>query len=194
MGNYSQLSLSLSTSATSHTTSSYEVAYASKGSGDVATYKVQINNNGSGVGSLTEAWITSTGTVIAVNTGGSNETGSQATSTLTSSAGPFLTLILQGELLNVYTSAPQVGPANQTSATFGPTTLYVTNFASRTLPAVASSCQGDYTLTTFSLQASAVSGTDLILVTHEDVRGTDMSTSGTTPVYTQLQVLSITSA
>jgi hypothetical protein len=194
MGNFSQLSLSLSTSTTSHTISSYDVASASKGSGNITTYKVQINDNSSGKSSLTEAWITSAGTVLAVNTGGSNETGSQASSTLTSSADPFLTLILQGELLEVYTSSPQVGPANQTSATFGPTTLYVTNFASRTLPAVASWCQGSYTLTTFSLQASAVTGTNIILVTHEDVRGTEMTASGTTPVYTELQVLSITSA
>lgn len=196
LGNFSGISMTLATNATSaasHSESSYSVIYASK-SGNLTTYKVEINDTVAGTSSLSQAWITSAGTIIAVNSGGANETGAKAVSTLSSSAGPFLSLIMQGQLLGVYTSSPQVRPVNQTGVMFGPTLLYITNFAAMTLPAAAISCQGDYTLTTFSLQAAVVSGTGMILVTHEDIQGTEMSASGTSPVYVVLQILSITAA
>jgi hypothetical protein len=196
LGNFSRLSMTLATSAASgasHPESSYQVVYASR-SGNLTTYKVEINDNASGTSSLTEAWITSAGTVIAVNSGGANETGAQADSALSSSAGPFLSLIMQGQLLGVYTSSPQVRPVNQTGVMLGPTLLYITNFAAMTFPAVATSCQAAFTLTTFSLQATPVYGTDLILVTHEHIEGTETSVSGTSPVYVLMQILSVTAA
>jgi hypothetical protein len=155
---------------------------------------VEINDTISGASSLTQAWLTSAGTVIAVNSGGANETGAQADSTLSSSAGPFLSLIMQGQLLGVYTSSPQVRPVNQTGVMLGPTLLYITNFAATTFPAAASSCQADFTLTTFSLQATPVYATGLILVTHEHIEGTETTASGTSPVYILLQILSVTTA
>jgi hypothetical protein len=178
-------------SGISHSESSYSVAYVST-SGGLPTYKVEINDTVSGASSLTQAWITSSGTVIAFNSGGSNETGTQASLALASSAAPFLSLIVQGQLLDLYTSSPQVQPVNQTGVMLGPTSLYVTNFAARTLPAIASTCTDDYTFTGFSLQAVAISGTDIILVTQENIQGTDVSGSVTTPVYAVLQITSLT--
>ncbi len=188
--------MTLTTSAasgSSHPESSYQVVYATK-SGNLTTYKVEINETTSGTSSLTQAWMTSAGTVIAVDSGGANETGAQADSALSSTAGPFLSLIIQGQLLEVYTSSSQVRPVNQTGVMLGPTLLYITNFAAVSFPAVATSCQADFTLTTFSLQATPVYGTDLILVTHEHIEGTETSASGTSPVYVLLQIISVTAA
>jgi hypothetical protein len=192
LGNFSQLSMTLGSSTgsgVSHSESSYSVAYAST-SGGLTTYKVEINN----AGALSEAWITSSGTVTAFNSGGSNETGAQASSALSSSAAPFLSLIVQGQLLDLYTSSPRVQPVNQTGVMLGPTSLYVTNFAARSLPALASTCTDAYTFTSFSLQAVAISGTDIILVTQENIQGTDVAGSVTTPVYAVLQINSLTQA
>ena len=169
------------------------MAYVSHLDGQT-TYKVEINDNVSGASSLSQAWMTSRGTVIAFNSGGSNETGAQAATSLSSSAAPFLSLIVQGQLLDLYTSSSQVQPVNQTGVMLGPTSLYVTNFAASTLPAVASTCTDAYTFTSFSLQAVAISGTDIILVTQENIQGTDVSGSVTTPVYAVLQITSLTQA
>jgi hypothetical protein len=169
------------------------VAYASK-SGGLTTYKVQINDNASGASSSTQAWITSSGTVIAFDSGGSNVTGTQADSALSSSAAPFLSLIAQGQLLELYTSSPQVQPVNQTGVMLGPTPLYVTNFAASSLPVVISTCTDVFTFTGFSLQAVAISGTDIILVTQENIQGTDVSGSVTNPIYAVLQITSLTQA
>jgi hypothetical protein len=169
------------------------VVYASK-SGNLTTYKVEFNNTVSGTSSVSLAWLTSAGTVIAFNAGGGNETGAQAGSAFASSAGPFLSLIAQGQLLDTYTTSPQVRPVSQQPLMFGPTSLYVTNFAAMSLPALASTCQADYSFTTFSLQATPVYGTNLILVTQENLQGTETSASGTSPYYVALQVLSVTEA
>ena len=196
LGNFSQISLTLGSHAgagISHSESSYSVAYASHLDGQT-TYKVDIDDNVSGASSLTQAWITSSGDVIAFNSGGGNETGTQASSALSSSAAPFLSLIVQGQLLNLYTSSPQVQPVNQTGVMLGPTSLYVTNFAATSLPAFASTCTDAYTFASFSLQAVAISGTDIILVTQENIQGTDVSGSVTTPVYAVLQITSLTQA
>jgi trimeric autotransporter adhesin len=192
LGNFSQLSMTLGSSSgsgISHSESSYSVAYAST-SGGLTTYKVEINASGA----LSQAWITSSGTVIAFSSGGGNETGAQASTALSSSAAPFLSLIVQGQLLDLYTSSPQVQPVNQTGVMLGPTSLYVTNFAARSLPALASTCTDAYTFTSFSLQAVAISGTDIILVTQENIQGTDVAGSVTTPVYAVLQINSLTQA
>jgi hypothetical protein len=196
LGNFSKVSITLATSAASqgsHAVSSYSVVYASL-SGGLTTYKVGFNDTVSGASSLSQAWLTSAGSVIAVDSGGSNQTGAQAESAFSASAGPFLSLITEGRLLDLYTSSPQVRPVSQQPLMFGPTSLYVTNFAALSLPAAVSTCDAAYTFTTFSLQATPVYGTDLILVTQENIQGTVTSGSGTSPYYVVLQVLSVTEA
>jgi hypothetical protein len=173
------------------TNSSYSVVYASA-VGNLTTYKVQFREVTSISSSLSTAWIRSDGTVLAFDAGTGNETGPQATGALASSAEPFIALIVQGELLGLYTLSPQVQPANQTSVTFGSTQVYVTNFGTRALPATISTCEAEYTLTTFSLQAATVPGSNLILITSENIRGTSVSGSTTTQLFADLQLVSVT--
>jgi hypothetical protein len=196
LGNFTRISVSLATSATSeasHPVSSYVVLYASH-SGDLTTYKVQLNDTVSGTTTISLAWITSAGTVVAVDSSGNNQTGAPAESAFSTDAGPFLSLINEGRLLDLYTSSPQVRPVSQQPLMFGQASLYVTNFAAISLPAAASTCDAAYSFTTFSLQATPVYGTDLILVTQENIQGTVTSGSGTSPYYVVLQVLSVTEA
>ncbi len=196
LGNFSRLSVSLATSAASeasHPVSSYSVVYAST-SGNLTTYNVEFNDTASGTTTISLAWLTSAGTVVAVDSGGINQTGAQAVSAFSSNAGPFLSLITEGRLLDLYTSSPQVRPVSQQPLMLGPTSLYVTNFAAISLPASASTCDAAYSFTTFSLQATPVYGTDLILVTQENIQGSVTSGSASSAYYVALQVLSVTEA
>ena len=182
-----------SSSGIVQTNSSYTVLHAST-AGDLTTYRVQIREVTSTSSSLSTAWIRSDGTVLAFDAGTGNETGSRATSDLASSAEPFIALIVQGELLDLYTLSPQVQPVNQTSITLGSTQVYVTNFGTRAMPVTISTCGAEYALTTFSLQAATVPGANLILITSENIRGTSVSGSTTTQLFADLRVVSVTPA
>jgi hypothetical protein len=171
-------------------TDTYNLMYAPSVGTD--TYKLAFVVSGEGFTESTTAWILTNGTVLAVDSGGQNSTGTTADDNLLPDSAPFV-------LVTAYDVAPSsILPASgtvatgQTSLTLGSVTMTVTNYRAETLPLVYSDCFGDtFTYNTFIVQAGTVPQTSFLLLTYLDLQGTQASsgTSQSDSIY--LQVTSI---
>jgi hypothetical protein len=175
-------------------TASYNVIYAS-GSGASRVYKVAVNETGSSGSSSSitaetaTVWLRANGSVIATEYAGANLTGMEATLGASLFYG-FVTQLPTYNNIQEYTSSTYVHKVNTTSATFGPTTMTVTNYAANSLPETVTTCSGTVTLQSFALQTGAVPGTSLSLLTKESLTATS---NGSTDTFV-LRLLSVTKA
>ena len=96
--------------------------------------------------------------------------------------------------ISSYTSSSSFHVVNQSSATFGPTTMDVTNYAARSLPATVSTCSGVVTLTDYAFQTGTMAGTSFPLVTSETFQGSVQSASATQSLDLELRLLSVAKA
>lgn len=167
-------------------TSSYSVIYKS-----ATTYKVNVTWT---MGPPFIAWVRTDGTLVAVYFMGQNMTGSQAASIFSGAMGPFAYQISFVNQLNIYTSTLYFHATSQGTATFGPTTMSVTNYAANSLPETFSACGTTFSLTEFSLQVGNVPSGSLQLVTYVHENGTLQSSSGSQSVEVTMRLISVTLA
>jgi hypothetical protein len=176
----------------SNSTASYTVIYKT-----ATTYKVNITYSATTPPAPTEkftAWVGTDGTVIAVMYSGLNMTGSMATSFFSGTVAPFMMEESFTSQQNVYTFSQYFHVTSQGTATFGPTTMTVTNYAANSLPLTFSECGTTATLTEYSLQLGSVPSSSVQLLTLMHLNGTFQTSSGSSSVNFTVRLLSLTLA
>lgn len=164
-------------------TSSFIVIYRSS-----TTYKINVTSPM--IGSFT-AWVNQDGTVAAVYSNGQNMTGSQANNIFAPAMGPFAFGIAFREEMSIYTSSPYVHLASQGTATFGPTTMSVANYAPNSLPLTFTECGISVSLSEFSLQVGSLPAASLQMETFVHEKGTVQDSSGTQSVDVTFKLISV---
>ena len=195
--------MSVNLDSAGNQTASYHVIYhPTAGS---TTYKVAITerNNASSPTMSGTIWMKTDGTIIAVESGGQNLTGSQASqleSTLTFPIG--FTAYRASILLPLYQGSGAIHVINQSSIVVGGTTVAVTNYGANYLPFTAGVCTNGFTqfITSFVFQTGQVSGASFVITPFLSIMGTEtlygnQGNSGSTfNIHEYVQITSITKA
>ena len=169
---------------------SYTVLYSS-----ATTYKVNMTLTEDGYPSVNfTAWVLTNGTAFAVDLSGQNMTGQQAADNY-----PLLALGFSEEM-GVASQAisgaysPYLHETTSGTATFGPTTMNVVNYAAASLPFTVSACGETETFTAYSLQiGSATSGSQPILTDFTNALSSE-GPLGAASEYVTIQLVSVTLA
>jgi len=172
--------------------SSYRVLAATS-SGGVTTYKVAVNSTVAGTPLATTVWIKSDGTVIAVEEAGMNITGSTASSLFMGTLVAFTIEQASIAQISAYTGS-HFKQSGTTTATFGPTTMTVTNYEATSLPITYTYCGTTLSLSAFALQFGTVPGTNYTLVTQLTLKGTEQTSSGSQSLDFSLTLVPVTKA
>jgi hypothetical protein len=140
------------------------------------------------------AWVRTNGTAIAVDFSGQNMTGSQANDFYKA-----LMLAFSGEIgiTNELTSgalSPYLHQTTKGTATFGPTTMNVVNYAANSLPFTASGCGENQTITAYSLQTGSVPSSSQPLLTFLNMDVSFQGPLGSGSIDETIQLVSVTLA
>ena len=153
---------------------SYSVVDA-RVSGNTTTYTVKINETLEGTTTTNDtAWVDSNGNIIAVDESGYNVTGGSALSVFFGLMTPFMVEAQFSAQLHAFTGSGFRSNGNST-ATFGPTSMTVTDYSAMSLPMDVIYCGASESVTAFSLQTGELPGTSMTLVTRLHIEATSGS-------------------
>jgi len=166
---------------------SYSVAYVSS-----TTYKVNMEYIAKKTLTFT-AWLLKNGTTLAINVGGANITGVQASDDAQEYFGDVASVLGFVQDQSLYSN---LFHSNGTSTvTIGTDTLTVTNYVANTLPETVQRCNGETTvLTAYSLSEGTPSGSTYELPAYVDIAGSTTANGTTRPFAFTFQVTAFTVA
>ena len=180
-------------SSTFNLTSSYVILSKSGGTYDVNVTE-STSEGGTASGQSVTATVLSNGTATAITFAGQTLTGLQANALFSGFMAPFAAELSSYSQLGLFTGLGNFHEAGTSQVTLGPTTMTVTNYAANSLPTTISTCEGTFTLTSYSFQTGKVPGTSITLVTLQSFKGSTVSPSYSGSIDYTLRVLSITKA
>lgn len=172
--NFSQMAVEYNLSSSNIImTSSYTAV-----SVNATTFKVVVHTNIT-MGSLKMPedgtfWVRTDGTVIAAQASvmGFAENSTQSIALYQGMMTPFATELTYGAQAGFYTSSNYFKQTGTGTASFGLTTMSVTNYAANSLPETISECGTSMTLNAYSLQLGAVPSSNLQILTMMHFGGT----------------------
>jgi hypothetical protein len=169
-------------------TATYTTIYAS-----ATTYKVNMTYTVNGSPALASTiWILKNGTSIAVDYGGYNVTGTEASGMEVGFFAGFSAEAEAASQLSTYTASGYFHSTGTSTVTIGASTFPVTTYAANSLPETINSCGSTLVLSTYSLSVGTPSGSTAPLVTSIVLGGTETSNGQTTSVNYQIKLVAIT--
>jgi hypothetical protein len=174
----------------SNLTESFTRVYAS-----ATTYKVTVSSSANGQVTPPEtAWILKSGTVLAINVGGQNITGTIAQTMIIGVFAGFSAEVQAGNQLSTYTALQYFHTTGTASVTIGSSTFAVTNYAANKLPQTITDCVTGATtnLTAYKLSVGTPNGTSYKVVTYMQLAGSSTNNGQQTSFNYVIQIVSLT--
>jgi hypothetical protein len=174
-------------------TDSYSVIYRS-----ATTFKVNVSATLHGISPSPftmpfTTWVRTNGTVVAVEYSGQNMTGTSAAQFNMAYMAGF-----SGEMGYTDLAASELAQflheTTKGTATFGPTTMNVTDYAANSLPFSTSGCGQTATYTEYSLQVGSIPSSPLRLITFLSISVSTQDSLSSTSLSEILKLISVTLA